>query len=77
MALGKLLVLWPLALISLWQAALVFVVCDPSGHGCFVALALTRRSSRTAFGSRLSLFVRLQKRSTSWKQQDAHFVERR
>lgn len=59
MALGKLLVLWPLALISLWQAALVFVVCDPSGHGCFVALALTRRSSRTAFGSRLSLFVGL------------------
>lgn len=57
--LGKLVLFCPLALIPLGLVALVFVVRDSCGHGRFLALGLTRRSSRPAFGGRLGFFVRI------------------
>ena len=47
----------PLALVQQASAALVFAVRGLCGHGCFIALGLTRRSSRPAYCGRLSLFV--------------------
>jgi hypothetical protein len=48
---------WPLALIPLGLVALVFAVRGLCGHGRYLAFGLTRRSSRPAFGGRLSFIV--------------------
>ena len=50
---------WPLALVQQAQAAIIFVVRGLCGHFRFCALGLTRRSSRPAYGGRLTLAVSL------------------